>query len=59
MFGADKRMAVAELGSDLSRLPVERLAALLMEWALEKPRLLVRSHATVEENQSRGTDEAA
>jgi transcriptional regulator with PAS, ATPase and Fis domain len=35
---------------DLSRLPVERLAQLLMEWAVENPRLLVRLHATLEEN---------
>src|SRR5262245_17904438 len=33
---------------DLSRLPVERLAQLLMEWAVEDPRLLVRLHATLE-----------
>jgi transcriptional regulator with PAS, ATPase and Fis domain len=34
--------------SDLSRLPVERLAQLLMEWAAEDQRLLVRLHATLE-----------
>jgi transcriptional regulator with PAS, ATPase and Fis domain len=38
--------------SDLSRLPVERLARLLMESALEDQRLLARLHATLEENQA-------
>ena len=38
--------------SELSRLPVERLAQLLMEWAIEDQRLLVRLHATLEENHS-------
>ena len=33
--------------NDLSRLPVERLAQLLMEWAMEDQRLLVRLHATL------------
>ena len=37
--------------SELSRLPVERLAKLLMEWAIEDQRLLVRLHATLEESQ--------
>src|SRR5215469_65689 len=37
--------------SELSRLPVERLAKLLMEWAIEDQRLLVRLHATIEESQ--------
>jgi transcriptional regulator with PAS, ATPase and Fis domain len=36
--------------SDLSRLPVERLAQLLMEWAAEDQRLLVRLHATLSED---------
>ncbi len=35
--------------SDLSQLPVERLAQLLMEWALEDRRLLARLHATLEQ----------
>jgi transcriptional regulator with PAS, ATPase and Fis domain len=38
--------------SDLSRVPVERLAQLLMEWALRDQKLLTRLHATIEENQS-------
>jgi len=38
--------------SDLSRLPAERLAKLLMEWAVEDQRLLVRLHATLEETQA-------
>jgi transcriptional regulator with PAS, ATPase and Fis domain len=38
--------------SNLSRLPVERLAQLLMQWAVEDPRLLVRLHATLEENRA-------
>jgi len=38
--------------SDLSRLPVERLAQLLMEWAAEDQRLLVRLHATLEKTQA-------
>ena len=38
--------------SELSRLPVERLAQLLMEWAIEDQRLLVRLHATLEENHT-------
>jgi transcriptional regulator with PAS, ATPase and Fis domain len=38
--------------SDLSNLPVERLAQLLMEWAAQDQRLLVRLHATVEENNT-------
>jgi two-component system, NtrC family, response regulator len=33
--------------SDLSRVPVERLAQLLLEWAAEDHRLLGRLHATV------------
>ncbi len=37
--------------SDLSRLPVERLAQLLMEWALQDQELLVRLHATLEESR--------
>ena len=37
--------------SDLSRLPVERLAKLLMEWAIEDQRLLGRLHATIEESK--------
>jgi transcriptional regulator with PAS, ATPase and Fis domain len=37
--------------SDLSRLPTERLAQLLMEWALQDQKLLVRLHATLEENR--------
>jgi transcriptional regulator with PAS, ATPase and Fis domain len=36
--------------TDLARLPVERLARLLMEHAVEDQRLLVRLHATLEEN---------
>jgi len=39
--------------SDLSRLPVERLAKLLMEWAIEDQRLLGRLHATIEESKPR------
>jgi two-component system, NtrC family, response regulator len=35
--------------SDLSRLPVERLARLLMECALKDQRLLARLHTTLEE----------
>jgi len=35
--------------SDLSRLPVERLARLLLERAAEDPMLLSRLHATIEE----------
>ena len=38
--------------SDLSRLPVEQLAQLLMEWAAEDQRLLVRLHATIEEKHA-------
>src|SRR3954447_11981580 len=38
--------------NELSRLPVERLAQLLMEWAIEDQRLLVRLHATLEENHT-------
>ena len=37
--------------SELSRLPVDRLAKLLMEWAIEDQRLLVRLHETLEESQ--------
>jgi transcriptional regulator with PAS, ATPase and Fis domain len=37
--------------SELSRLPVERLAKLLMEWAIEDQRLLMRLHATLEDSQ--------
>jgi transcriptional regulator with PAS, ATPase and Fis domain len=37
--------------NDLSQLPVEQLAQLLMEWALEDQRLLARLHATLEERQ--------
>ena len=33
--------------SDLSRVPVERLAQLLLEWAAEDHGLLSRLHATV------------
>ncbi len=40
---------------DLSRLPVERLARLLMEHAVEDQRLLVRLHATLEENNAQGS----
>jgi transcriptional regulator with PAS, ATPase and Fis domain len=36
--------------NDLSRLPVERLARLLLERAAEDPMLLTRLHATIEEN---------
>jgi transcriptional regulator with PAS, ATPase and Fis domain len=36
--------------TDLSRLPVERLARLLLERAAEDPMLLTRLHATIEEN---------
>ena len=39
--------------NELSRLPVERLAQLLMEWAIEDQRLLVRLHATLEANARR------
>jgi len=35
--------------NDLSRLPVERLARLLLEHAAEDPMLLTRLHATIEE----------
>jgi transcriptional regulator with PAS, ATPase and Fis domain len=38
--------------SDLSRLPVERLARLLMECAVDDQNLLARLHATLEENQA-------
>jgi hypothetical protein len=38
--------------NELARLPVERLAQLLMEWAIEDQRLLVRLHATLEENHT-------
>jgi transcriptional regulator with PAS, ATPase and Fis domain len=38
--------------NELSRLPVERLAQLLMEWAIEDQRLLVRLHATLEETHA-------
>jgi transcriptional regulator with PAS, ATPase and Fis domain len=38
--------------SDLSRVPVERLAQLLMEWAAEDQRLLSRLHATVTQTNS-------
>jgi transcriptional regulator with PAS, ATPase and Fis domain len=37
--------------SELSHLPVERLAKLLMEWAIEDQRLLVRLHETLGESQ--------
>src|SRR5690349_7845569 len=43
--------------SDLSRVPVERLAQLLMEWALQDQDLLTRLHATIEESNSPSTDE--
>jgi len=36
--------------NDLSRLPVERLARLLLERAAEDPMLLTRLHATIEES---------
>jgi transcriptional regulator with PAS, ATPase and Fis domain len=36
--------------TDLSRLPVERLARLLLERAAEDPMLLTRLHATIEES---------
>ncbi len=45
--------------SDLSRLPVERLAQLLMEWAAGDQRLLVRLHATLEKNLSAESQRAA
>ena len=38
--------------SDLSRVPVERLAQLLMEWALRDQKLLTRLHATIEESHT-------
>jgi transcriptional regulator with PAS, ATPase and Fis domain len=38
--------------SDLSRVPVERLAQLLMEWALRDQKLLTRLHATVDESNT-------
>ena len=38
--------------NELSRLPVERLAQLLMEWAIEDQRLLVRLHASLEANHA-------
>jgi two-component system, NtrC family, response regulator len=42
--------------SDLSRVPVERLAQLLMEWALDDQQLLTRLHATIEESHSTSPD---
>ena len=42
--------------SDLSRVPVERLAQLLMEWALQDQDLLTRLHATIEESNLPSTD---
>jgi transcriptional regulator with PAS, ATPase and Fis domain len=42
--------------SELSRVPVERLAQLLMEWALQDQDLLTRLHATIEESNSPSTD---
>ena len=36
--------------NDLSRLPVERLARLLLERAAEDPMLLTRLHATIEQS---------
>ncbi len=42
--------------SDLSRVPVERLAQLLMEWALDDQQLLTRLHATIEESHSISPD---
>jgi transcriptional regulator with PAS, ATPase and Fis domain len=44
--------------SDLSQVPVERLAQLLMEWALRDQKLLTRLHATIEENQGSSLDAA-
>src|SRR5262249_25503653 len=44
--------------SDLSRVPVERLAQLLMEWALRDQNLLTRLHATIEESQGSSLDVA-
>jgi transcriptional regulator with PAS, ATPase and Fis domain len=38
--------------SDLSRLPVERLAQLLMECARQDQKLLMRLHTTLQENES-------
>ena len=35
--------------NDLSRLPVDRLAGLLLEWAAEDRTLLSRLHATIQE----------
>ncbi len=43
---------------DLSRVPVERLAQLLMEWALRDQKLLTRLHATIEENNGSSPDMA-
>ena len=37
--------------SELSRLPVDRLTKLLMEWSIEEQRLLARLHETIEESQ--------
>src|SRR5690242_10827788 len=42
--------------SELSRVPVERLAQLLMEWALQDQDLLTRLHATIEESNLPSTD---
>ena len=44
--------------NDLSQLPVERLAQLLMEWALEDQRLLARLHATLEERHATSSQPA-
>src|SRR5215471_2197962 len=49
-MGQDSRMLRVTL-SELSRLPVERLAQLLMEWAAGDQRLLTRLYATLEETQ--------
>src|SRR5690242_14486589 len=45
--------------SDLSRLPVERLAQLLMECALKDQKLLTRLHATIEENYTSSPESTA
>src|SRR5690348_12111466 len=42
--------------SDLSRVPVERLAQLLMEWALDDQQLLTKLHATIEESHFASPD---
>jgi transcriptional regulator with PAS, ATPase and Fis domain len=45
--------------TDLSRVPVERLAQLLMEWAVENPGLLSRLHATISETDDTAAPAAA